>query len=149
MKTHHFFTPRFFRCTQLTHNSTHVIFQVSNTAHMLHTCKRLCAVQDSTLSHTSAIKNKKVNQTALSAFIHDLKDLDIEYDLTWKILEVTPSYDGRHCRLCLAENTHILFNHDPNLLNKITELMGACRHEEGWRLSSEPAFETQPADANL
>ena len=93
-------------------------------------------------SHTSAIKNKKVNQTALSAFIHDLKDLDIEYELTWKILEVAPSYDGRFCRLCLAEKTHILFNRDPNLLNKRTELMGGCRHKEGWTFSSEPASET-------
>ena len=88
-----------------------------------------------------------MNQTALSTFIHTLKDQDIEYELSWKILEVAPSYDGRYCRLCLAEKTHILFNSDPNLLNIRSELMGVCRHKEKWAIASGPTTETQPADA--
>ena len=39
-------------CTQLTHNFTHVIFWFSNTAHMSHTCKKLCAVVCCTRFHS-------------------------------------------------------------------------------------------------
>jgi len=53
VRKHTTFAHIFFNmCTQLTHNSTHVIFQVSNTAHMLHTCKKLCAVVCCTRFHS-------------------------------------------------------------------------------------------------
>ena len=99
--------------------------------------------------HTSAIKNRKNNQTGLTAFIHELKDAEIDYELTWKILEIAPSFDGRHCRLCLSEKTTILFSDDPNQLNKRTELSGKCRHTDNWTFRSRPSTETQPVDAQL
>jgi len=95
--------------------------------------------------HMNAIKNKKAGQTRLTAFIHDLIDDGIKYDLKWKILEKTPCYDGRYCQLCLSEKTRILFSEDPNLLNIRSELSGKCRHMDRWTFDSGPSFETQPS----
>ena len=94
--------------------------------------------------HTNAIRNKKAGQTRLSAFIHELKDDGIEYDLNWRIVETANSFDGKHCELCLAEKTRILFSEDPNLLNKRSELLAKCRHMDKWTFGSRPKNETQP-----
>jgi len=94
--------------------------------------------------HKNAIKDKTAGQTRLSAFIHELIEDEIEYEISWKILETAKSYDGRSCQLCLAEKTRILFSEDPNMLNKRTELLGTCRHLGKWTFDSGPTIETQP-----
>ena len=85
--------------------------------------------KDRYTAHIRTTKNpEKRKETELSKYIWSLKDKDIDYKITWKILQTARAYVGGaiRCNLCLAEKYHILMNN--NIINKKTELLNKCPH---------------------
>ena len=76
-------------------------------------------------------------QTTLSNHVWELKDQDINYLLTWKIVEKSKSFNPitLQCLLCLSEVINIL---NPNLatLNSRSETYGFCRHRKKYLLEN-------------
>ena len=72
--------------------------------------------------------DKHRTATELSKYIWNLKDNNIDYKLTWEILQRTRPYKGgmMKCNLCTTEKYYILMNND--LINKKKELLNKCPH---------------------
>ena len=75
--------------------------------------------------------------TSLSAHIWDLKDKDVGYGLTWKILARAGAYHpaSKICNLCNTEVYYILKHKETATLNKRKELRNKCRHISKFKLS--------------
>ena len=77
------------------------------------------------------IQKKPINH------VWELKDQDINYLLTWKIVEKSKSFNPitLQCLLCLSEVINIL---NPNLatLNSRSETYGFCRHRKKYLLEN-------------
>ena len=79
--------------------------------------------------HRQSFKNNSLkNATELSKHIWHLKEKNMEYDLSWGIIDKATPYNGSSdkCKLCLLEKYHILMRSD--LLNRRSELVSKCRH---------------------
>jgi hypothetical protein len=90
-------------------------------------------------NHTLSFKNKDyANKTALSKFIWDLKKTKRDYEIKWSILKQAKPYASgtRVCKLCLAEKMAILNAHKGTLLNKRSELVSKCQHENKFYASN-------------
>ena len=74
---------------------------------------------------------KHSHDTVLSRRIWELKDTDTSYNLKWRIIKRANAYNGNpsRCNLCLSEKLCILNTQDVSLLNKKSELVTKCRHE--------------------
>jgi hypothetical protein len=89
--------------------------------------------------HMSSMRHRSAKtDTTLSHHIWDLKDADIAYNITWKILDRGRGYNqtSKSCRLCLLEKHHIMFNIDGASLNRRSEIFSSCRHRAKLRLGS-------------
>ncbi len=79
--------------------------------------------------HKQALTHDKYrHSTELSKKVWELKDNNIPYNISWKILQQAHPYKGggSRCDLCLSEKLHILRN--TKSLNKRSELVSKCRH---------------------
>ena len=54
------------------------------------------------------------------------KDRNIDYEINWRIIKRARAYNGKPC---LAEKLCILTAQNASLLNKKSELVTKCRHE--------------------
>ena len=72
------------------------------------------------------------------------KSID-EIDVSWSILDISPPYKNgtRTCQLCLSEKYHIIFHEQGNLLNKRSEILSNCRHQNKFLLCN---FKEKPPD---
>ena len=70
------------------------------------------------------------NSTELSKHIWNLKDNNIDYSISWRILSSTKAYNSasKRCNLCLKEKLLIICRPDISTLNKRNELVPSCRH---------------------
>ena len=68
--------------------------------------------------------------------VWELKEKGINHNITWSIIEKSKAYQGgsRYCNLCLSEKFHILSS--SNIINKKSELLSKCRHEQKFPLKS-------------
>ena len=84
-------------------------------------------------NHTQSFNNRNLrNSTKLSKYIWNLKDEEIDYTLSWKIIKKTYAYNGgtKKCNLCLYEKYAILCKPDLGSLNSRSETMNFCRHRK-------------------
>ena len=75
--------------------------------------------------HKSTFTHRKLsNSTELSKYIWQLKERNINFTTKWSIIARARPYNNssKRCDLCLAEKLN-------NLLNKRSELISKCRHE--------------------
>ena len=90
--------------------------------------------------HLSSIRHSRYrNSTELSKHIWYLKENDIAYNITWKIICKAVPYNltTKRCNLCLTEKYIIMQKcHNMCSLNKRTELMSTCRHYNKFLLSN-------------
>ena len=89
--------------------------------------------------HTLSLRNKKyANSTELSKHIWILNDNKIEYTINWSILTTAAAYNNKtkRCNLCSAEKFYIIKADNSTLLNKRSELISKCRHENKYYLSN-------------
>ena len=75
------------------------------------------------------VKNK--NSTALSKYIHSLKEKNIAYTITWSIHTKAYPYisGGRRCDLCLQEKLTICLADPKTTLNSRSEMVSKCHHK--------------------
>ena len=69
-------------------------------------------------NHKQSFKNKSLqNATELSKLVWNLKDQNVPYSLSWKILAKKPTTSAgkKGCNLCTEEKMHILKSQHPNL----------------------------------
>ena len=95
-------------------------------------------------AHNSSFRNvDKRTETTLSEHIWGLKDQDLDYILTWKILEKTHAFNPitLQCKLCLSEIYHIIMNPDQASLNRRIEAYNYCRHRKKYLLANARAYE--------
>ena len=92
-------------------------------------------------NHTKSFRDKKhSNETELSKYIWDLKKGRRNFSLKWSILKRATAYQGGAKQernaflLCLEEKLFILKAKNENLLNKRSELVSKCRHENKFYL---------------
>ena len=83
-------------------------------------------------NHKRDFRHKKyVNSTELSKYMWKLKDEKIRTNIKWNIMSIvngTPK--GGVCKLCSTEKFWLLKHcNDKNLLNKKSEFISKCRHE--------------------
>ena len=94
----------------------------------------LCSTtfKDRYRNHTNSFKHqKKSNATMLSNHIWDLKNKNIDFQVTWKILDRAKPFSPvtQICNLCTKEKYFIIFEPDEASLNKKEELYNHCLHK--------------------
>ena len=93
-------------------------------------------------NHLKSFRNEAYRkETELSKFIWSLKDRNLNYKIDWKILRRTSGYNkvSKSCNLCISEKYEICkFRNKNILLNKRSELVSKCRHENKHLLANLP-----------
>ena len=90
--------------------------------------------------HKTSFGNKKYsNSTTLSSYVWELKEKNLNPTLKWSIVKQINSYNNvsKSCKLCLYEKYVILnYPSQEELLNKRSELVSKCRHENKFLLAN-------------
>ena len=81
---------------------------------------------------TSFNLEKHSSKTALSIHIWELKRKNIDYKLTWKVIDRGQQFSPVTglCSLCTCEKYQILFHPEKASLNKKEEMFNHCLHKE-------------------
>lgn len=79
-------------------------------------------------NHKASFKHRKLS---LSKYVWELKEKQQEYEINWSILRCANACQSgsETCSLCLAEKLCILYADKRFLLNKRSELVSKCRHQ--------------------
>ena len=84
-------------------------------------------------NHMSSFRiESKQHSTELSKYIWQLKNLNIQYTINWKIMKQCNPYSSKtkRCNLCLHEKFLIICHPEKCTLNSKNELVSACRHRK-------------------
>ena len=90
-------------------------------------------------NHLLSFKHEKYgNQTELSKYIWNLKREKKIFRVRWNILRKASAYSNlsRKCDLCLTEKLMIISANKSTLLNRRSELISKCRHQNKFYLSN-------------
>ena len=90
-------------------------------------------------NHLMSFRHERYeNQTELSKYIWRLKREGKDYRIGWDILRRAPAYSSlsKRCDLCVTEKLMILFMDKSTLLNRRSELVSKCRHQNKVYLSN-------------
>ena len=90
-------------------------------------------------SHKSSFNNRKLQtSTELSKYIWTLKDSNTPFVIKWRVHRRAAAYSNKskRCNLCLAEKLAIAECDKHGSLNKRSELVSKCRHENKFYLSN-------------
>ena len=81
---------------------------------------------------------KYENQTELSKYIWNLKREGKIFRVKWDILRRAPAYSNlsKRCDLCLAEKLMIITADKSRMLNKRSEIISKCWHQNKFYLSN-------------
>ena len=88
--------------------------------------------------HLTPFRNETHEKsTELSKCVWNLKRQNSEYSLGWSVIDQTPGYSNitKRCPLCLREKLEILQADKRVNINKTSELVSKCRHENKYYLS--------------
>ena len=83
-------------------------------------------------NHQSTFRQRKYEKsTELSKYIWKLKDAKVPHTITWSIHRRATAYTcgSKRCNLCLAEKLAIISAARSSSLNRRSELVSKCRHE--------------------
>jgi len=99
--------------------------------------------KDRLYKHRNSFKyESKANSTELSKHVWDVKNSGKEIDsMNWSIVDrALPYLNGsKKCNLCLTEKYHVITSTSP-LINKRSELISKCRHENKFYLNNYKAI---------
>ena len=87
--------------------------------------------------HKATFKNRRyTNSTELSKHIWNLCDNNQDFNIKWSIISRERHYNNisKCCDLCLTEKLMIITAKQDALLNKRSELISKCRHENKFYL---------------
>ena len=99
------------------------------------------AFKDRFPTHTASFRHEKYKtSTRLSKYIWELKEGNRPYNMKWsKIASAQPYQNGsKRCNLCLTEKLLIINGDENKLLNKRSDLISKCRHENKYYLMNYP-----------
>ena len=85
------------------------------------------------LNHASTFGNdNKTNTTELSKYVWSLKNSNVNYSISWKLLQSCKSYSAKSKRrnLCLHEKYLITCHPGLSSLNTRNQLVSTCRHRK-------------------
>ena len=89
-------------------------------------------------NHRNSFKDhKKKLSTELSKHVWKLKEANVNFQISWKILKHAASYNpvSERCNLCLWEKYFIICRPELATLNRRNELVSSCRHARKYLLS--------------
>ena len=80
----------------------------------------------------------KDGHTGLSLYVWKLREEGKQEHISWEIVQKCVPYQcgSRRCDVCISEKLHILLADRSSSLNKKSELIGACRHQQRYRYSN-------------
>ena len=118
--------------------------QVTSTTSNQTTTKNYIGLTEGTFKqrhtqHKSTFTHRKLSSsTELSKYICQLKDNNINFATKWSIIARARPYNNssKRCDLCQAEKLYIIKYSNKNLLNKRSELISKCRHENKFYLKN-------------
>ena len=87
--------------------------------------------------HKSSFKHRDQSKsTELSKYIWQLKDNNINFNIKWSIIARAQPYNNssKRCDLCSTEKLYIIKHSNNNILNKRSEMVSKCRHENKFYL---------------
>lgn len=124
--------------------ATNIIYNAEVTTNISNTSHNYIGLTEGTFknrlnSHNlSFTKEKYKNATELSKHIWSLKAKNAEYTVKWSKIATAAAYNNhsKRCNLCLTEKFYIITSRLPNLLNKRSELISKCRHENKFYLKN-------------
>lgn len=90
-------------------------------------------------NHRNSFKDhKKKLSTELSKHVWTLKEANVNFQISWKILKHAASYNpvSERCNLCLWEKYFIICRPELATLNRRNELVSSCRHARKYLLSN-------------
>ena len=90
-------------------------------------------------NHRNSFKDhKKKLSTELSKHVWKLKEANVNFQISWKILKHAASYNpvSERCNLCLWEKYFIICRPELATLNRRNELVSSCRHAKKYLLSN-------------
>ena len=90
-------------------------------------------------NHMKSFRNERYkNDTELSKFVWNLRNKGQDFDISWSIIDKALSYSNmnKRCNLCISEKLHIINADKSTLLNKRSELVSKCRHQNKYYLSN-------------
>ena len=88
-------------------------------------------------NHSQTFKYEKYeHSTELSKYIWSLKRKSQNFKIKWSVQHHSKPYspENKRCNLCLTEKLSILSADKQRLLNKRSELISKCRHENKFYL---------------
>jgi len=125
--------------------ASNIIYQASITSNLENYTEKvyigLCATtfKKRYANHKKSFNTEKYkNSTALSNEFWRIKELKGQPVIKWKILRSSRSYNpnSKKCRLCSSEKYEIATFKENNILNKRSEVISKCRHQNKYSLSS-------------
>jgi len=87
-------------------------------------------------NHKSSFENSKnKSATTLSKYIWNIKDRRTPSTIKWNILKKCSPYKcgTRRCELCITEKFFILMYNSDKCLNRNSELLQKCRHNNKYK----------------
>ena len=87
--------------------------------------------------HKATFKHRKyTNSTELSKYIWKLRDNNQDFNIKWTIISRARPYSNisKRCDLCLTEKLMIITANPGRILNKRSEMISKCRHENKFYL---------------
>ena len=86
--------------------------------------------KDRLYEHTHDFNNENKEGTSLSNYIWKLKNSQTQYNISWKIITRSQSFNPstKRCNLCLKEKYFIMFRPEGATLNDRSEFFSTCRH---------------------
>ena len=124
--------------------TTSVIYKANVTTDKDNTGKNYIGLTEGTFKqrytqHNLTFRNRKyANRTELAKHIWKLKDNKENYKINWSIISSASAYNNisKRCNLCITEKLHIIKADKARNLNKRTELISKCRHENKYFLAN-------------
>ena len=89
--------------------------------------------KDRLANHKTSFKYaSKSSSTSLARHIWDLKEKNINYTYSWKLIDRAQPFSPVTgvCNLCTTEKFHIIFNPEAATLNKKEEINNSCLHKD-------------------
>ena len=90
-------------------------------------------------NHKTSIKLPGYRKsTGLSKHVWELKDNGKTHDIKWRVVQKAKAYSNitKRCSLCLEEKARIITADRRSSLNKRSELISKCRHQNKFMLST-------------
>ena len=90
-------------------------------------------------NHKKSFTTEKYkNSTALSTEFWNIKEANGQPKVTWKIMRKCKSYNpnSKKCNLCSSEKFEIATFMGTNILNKRSEVISKCRHQNKYSLAT-------------